>query len=45
MSQQCGIIRKKLFSATMAACWKRLPMEVAESPSLEVLKGRSERHG
>jgi len=31
-------IRKKFFTKRLSKCWKRLPREVVESPSLEVFK-------
>ncbi|KAK4823560.1 hypothetical protein QYF61_003304 [Mycteria americana] len=33
-------IRKNFFTKRVVKCWKRLPREVVESPSLEVCKGR-----
>ena len=34
-------IRGKLFTVRVVMCWKRLPREVVDAPSLEVFKARS----
>jgi len=36
-------IRKKFFTMGVVKCWKRLPREVVDAPSLETLKARVDR--